>query len=48
MTGSDRREDIICQIRRSKVPLSGTRLASMYHVSRQVIVQENGTLLLRI
>lgn len=40
MTGSDRREDIICQIRQSAVPLSGTKLAAMYHVSRQVIVQD--------
>ena len=40
MTGSDRRDDIICQIRQSAVPLSGTKLAAMYHVSRQVIVQD--------
>lgn len=40
MTGSDRRDDIICQIRQSTVPLSGTKLAAMYHVSRQVIVQD--------
>lgn len=40
MTGSDRREDIIRQIQKSEIPLSGTKLASMYHVSRQVIVQD--------
>lgn len=40
MTGSDRREDIILQIQKSTVPLSGAGLASMYHVSRQVIVQD--------
>lgn len=40
MTGQDRRENIIGQIQKSEVPLSGTRLASMYHVSRQVIVQD--------
>ncbi len=40
MTGSDRRVDIIRQIQKSEVPLSGTKLASMYHVSRQVIVQD--------
>lgn len=40
MTGSDRREDIIRQIQKSAAPLSGTKLASMYHVSRQVIVQD--------
>lgn len=40
MTGSNRREDMICQIQKSEVPLSGTKLAAMYHVSRQVIVQD--------
>lgn len=40
MTGQDRRESIIGQIRKSEAPLSGTKLASMYHVSRQVIVQD--------
>ena len=40
MTGSDRRDDIIRQIQKSSVPLSGTKLASIYHVSRQVIVQD--------
>ncbi len=40
MTGSDRREDIILQIQKSTCPLSGTKLAALYHVSRQVIVQD--------
>ena len=40
MTGSDRRADMVRQIRQSGVPLSGTKLAAMYHVSRQVIVQD--------
>lgn len=40
MTGSERREDIILQVQKSNSPLSGTKLASMYHVSRQVIVQD--------
>ena len=40
MTGSDRREDIIAQMQKSGIPLSGTRLASIYKVSRQVIVQD--------
>ncbi|MGN0333728.1 MAG: transcription repressor NadR [Lachnospiraceae bacterium] len=40
MTGTERREDIIRQIRSSSVPVSGKRLASFYEVSRQVIVQD--------
>ena len=40
MTGLDRREDVILQIQRSTCPLSGTKLAALYHVSRQVIVQD--------
>lgn len=40
MTGSDRRQDIILQIQKSTCPLSGTKLAALYHVSRQVIVQD--------
>lgn len=40
MTGQDRREGIIGQMQKSEAPLSGTKLASMYHVSRQVIVQD--------
>lgn len=40
MTGSDRREKIIRQIEQSKVPVSGKKLAELYEVSRQVIVQD--------
>ena len=40
MTGLDRREDIVAQIQKSTVPLSGTKLAAIYKVSRQVIVQD--------
>lgn len=40
MTGLDRREDIVAQIQKSAVPLSGTKLAAIYKVSRQVIVQD--------
>ncbi len=40
MTGQDRREAIIRQIQKSEVPLSGSKLAAAYHVSRQVIVQD--------
>ena len=40
MSGSDRRADIIRQVQNSSVPLSGSRLAEIYHVSRQVIVQD--------
>ena len=40
MTGPDRREDIIQQVQKSAVPLSGSKLASIYHISRQVIVQD--------
>lgn len=40
MTGTDRRTDIIRQIKESKVPVSGQKLASIYGVSRQVIVQD--------
>ena len=38
MHGSERREQIIRQIQESKAPVSGTKLASFYNVSRQVIV----------
>lgn len=37
MHGSERREQIIRQIQESKAPVSGTKLASFYNVSRQVI-----------
>ena len=40
MHGSERREQIIRQIQESKAPVSGTKLASLYSVSRQVIVQD--------
>ena len=40
MTGLERREEMIEQIRRSAVPLSGKSLAETYGVSRQVIVQD--------
>lgn len=40
MHGSQRREGIIQHIKESKVPVSGQKLASLYDVSRQVIVQD--------
>ncbi len=40
MTGSDRREKIIEKIKTNKTPVSGRELASFYHVSRQIIVQD--------
>lgn len=40
MTGSERRDGILRTIRKSKVPVSGKKLASSYEVSRQVIVQD--------
>lgn len=40
MTGQERRNAIVDQIKQSGVPVSGKRLASDYHVSRQVIVQD--------
>ena len=40
MHGSERREQIIRQIQESKAPVSGTKLASLYSVSPQVIVQD--------
>ena len=40
MTGSERRTEIIRQIQASAVPVSGSRLASTYEGSRQVIVQD--------
>ena len=40
MTGSDRRADIIQQIKESRTPVSGTKRALRYEVSRQVIVQD--------
>lgn len=40
MTGSERREGIVRDIQASTVPVSGKKLASVYDVSRQVIVQD--------
>ena len=40
MTGSDRRAEVARQIKESKAPVSGQKLASAYGVSRQVIVQD--------
>ena len=40
MTGTERREAIILKMQEDGSPLSGTKLASMYGVSRQVIVQD--------
>ena len=40
MHGSERREQLIRQIQESKAPVSGTKLASLYSVSRQVIVRD--------
>lgn len=40
MTGTERREAIIEMMKNDLVPLSGTKLASVYGVSRQVIVQD--------
>lgn len=40
MQGTERREQIIREIRESKAPVSGKKLAALYQVSRQVIVQD--------
>ena len=40
MTGSDRREDIVRRIQESGRPVPAKSLAALYHVSRQVIVQD--------
>ncbi len=40
MTGTERREAIIEKMKNDHIPLSGTKLASIYGVSRQVIVQD--------
>lgn len=40
MTGQERRNAIVNQIRGSSTPVSGKKLAEDYHVSRQVIVQD--------
>lgn len=40
MSGKERRDLILRELRETTVPVSGTRLASEFHVSRQVIVQD--------
>lgn len=40
MTGSERRQDILKEIKESGKPVSGSKLAKVYDVSRQVIVQD--------
>lgn len=40
MTGEERRQSIINSIREAKAPISGTALAKMHQVSRQIIVQD--------
>lgn len=40
MNGTERREKIIDQIRASRQPVSGQKLAELFSVSRQVIVQD--------
>ena len=40
MNGQERRIEIVEYIRNSEVPVSGTKLAEVFNVSRQVIVQD--------
>ena len=40
MTGEERRSQILSQLQDTDTPLSGTALAKLFHVSRQVIVQD--------
>ena len=40
MNGEERRENIVKTLRESKGPVSGSRLAKQFSVSRQVIVQD--------
>lgn len=40
MTGSERRAGILQQMKNNQEPVSGTKLAAAYQVSRQVIVQD--------
>ena len=40
MSGSERRDSILHELRESREPISGTNLAREFHVSRQVIVQD--------
>ena len=46
MTGSDRREDIVRRIQESGRPVPAKSLAALYHVSRQVIVQDVALILI--
>ena len=40
MTGEERRAQILLKLKEQGPPLSGTALAKLFHVSRQVIVQD--------
>ena len=40
MTGEERRNQILTMLMQQHAPLSGTALASYFHVSRQIIVQD--------
>lgn len=40
MTGEERRYKILQKLQETATPLSGTALAKMFHVSRQIIVQD--------
>lgn len=40
MTGEERRMNILSKLQEADTPLSGTALAKVFHVSRQVIVQD--------
>lgn len=40
MTGSQRRQEILKEIKDNQTPVSGSKLAKAYDVSRQVIVQD--------
>ena len=40
MTSEERREKIKVYLERSNTPLTGTYLASLFNVSRQIIVQD--------
>ncbi len=40
MSGNERRDSILHELHESTEPISGTKLAAEFHVSRQVIVQD--------
>lgn len=40
MNGEERRNELLAQLQKSASPLSGAALSGMFHVSRQVIVQD--------